>query len=103
MTTKVHRYTVRTWCVVDMTRSRLTDVAVLVFLGVYLLGTYVTIRQFGLDPVLITGAVIIGLLSVLMLYGHRIQHIQIGERIDIQFETRHDRRTGQTDSNGGEK
>jgi hypothetical protein len=83
-----------------MTRSRLTDVAVLVFLGVYLLGTFLTIRQFGLDPVLILGAVIIGLLSVLMLYGHRIQHIQIGERIDIQFETRHDRQTSGGESNG---
>lgn len=85
-----------------MTRSRLTDVAVLLFLGVYLLGTYLTIRQFGLDPVLVTGAVIIGLLSVLMLYGHRIQHIQIGDRIDIQFETRHDRRTD-TGSDRGDK
>lgn len=76
-----------------MTRSRLTDVAVLVFLGLWLAGTYVSIQQFGLDPTLILGAVVIGLLSVLMLYGHRIQHVRIGDRIHIEFETRTDRRT----------
>jgi hypothetical protein len=56
------------------------NIAGLIVFGIYLAWTYATIQQIGASPILVGGALGMGILVLLLLFGQRITRIDTGER-----------------------
>lgn len=85
------RYQTDNWCI-EMTKSRITDLLVGILVVLWMGWTFATVQEYGPDPWLIGGAVMIGVFGTLMLYGHRVDYLQLGDKLVVGLETRHDRR-----------
>lgn len=86
-----------------MSKSRITDVLVVAFVAVWIAYTFSAIRRHGPDPYLIGGAMVIGILGTLMVYGHRIDYLQVGDTLVVGLETRHDRKHPNRESDSDEQ
>lgn len=72
-----------------MSTDRLVDVFAAVFSTAWLLLTFATIQQHpGQIVPLLIGAVAIGCVGIGVIYGHRLNYLRIGDRIEMGVDHR---------------
>ena len=57
----------------------MTGVVVLLWMG----WTYATIQTYGPSPALIGGALVVGVVGMLLIYGQRLTYLQVGSWIVV--------------------
>lgn len=85
------RYHINNWSVDIVARPWYIDLLLTFVAVVWMAWTFATIQMHGPSLELILPAFAVGVMAILMLYGHRITYLRIGDRLVVGMETAHDR------------
>lgn len=70
-----------------MSKPWFIDLLTYAVVGLWFLLTYATMRQHGPNPSLLLSSVVMLVTGLLMIYGQRLTHLEIGERIVLDLRS----------------
>lgn len=68
-----------------MSKPWFIDVLTYCVVGLWFLLTFATIQQYGPSPALLASSVVVLITGLFMIYGQRLTHLNIGDRIVIDL------------------
>lgn len=85
-TRRPKRFGGRNWCFDLMPKPWYIDVLIVGLVAMWMGWTFTTMQQYGPDLALILGAVFVGVVGILLVYGQRLTFLRIGDRLVVGFD-----------------